>query len=70
LRFKKITPFPGKKRRAVLPPVEFQKKTAVRLEEPCPNIVDEKFPIDWRPLEPPAILGARNAMETDPVASN
>jgi len=70
LRFKKITPFLGKERRTVLPPVEFQKETSVGLQEPCPNIIDEKFPIDRRPLEPPAILGAPNAMETDAVASH
>lgn len=40
------------------------------VQESCPNIVDEKFPIDRRPFEPPAILGARNAMETDAVASH
>ena len=70
LRFKKIAPFRSKERRTVLSPIEFQKETSVRLEEPCANIVDEKFPISRRPLEPLSVFSAGDAMEADAVGSH
>ena len=70
MRFKKGAPFVGKERRTILSPVELQKETPARLEESCPNIVDEKFPVGLQPLQPFAAFGAPNAMETDAVASH
>ena len=70
LRFKKGAPFVGKKRRTILSPVEFQKQTPARLEESCPNIVEEKFPIGRRPFQPFTVFGAPNAMETNTVTGH
>src|SRR6266576_7064081 len=70
LRFKKGAPLVVKERRTILSPVEFQKQSPARLEKSCPNIVDEKFPIGLRPLQPFPVLGAPNAMKTDTMASH
>ena len=40
----------------------------MRFEESCPNIVDEKFPIDRRPLLPQVIFVPRDPVKTNPMA--
>ena len=72
LREKKSAQFRSKERRTVLSPVKFQKETSVGLEESCPHITDEKFPIGGCPFEPLSVFLAcysveANAMRGDEI---
>ncbi len=70
LRFKECAPLRSEKRRTILSPVEFQKETSVRLEKLRSDIVDEKFPIDRRPLDPFTVFVACYPMETNAMSSD
>ena len=70
LRLKKRQQLWCKKRRAVLPPVEFQKEPPVSFEESSADVVDKKLPVSLFPFQPFTVLAPCDSMETDAMRGN